>query len=93
MGWMLFFTVTKHQLFDRAAESDEHWKLLRSGRYKELLEKCGRPLLTESLTHLLWQMLDPDPRGRPTMEGCLNHPWFSGSPVNYFDVLLTPFLI
>lgn len=79
MGWMLFFTVTKHQLFDRAVESDEHWKLLKHGKYDELLKQRGGSYLTKSLTQLLWKMVHPDPRQRPTARECLNHPWFSGT--------------
>lgn len=79
MGWMLFFTVTKHQVFDRALDDDMHWKLIKGGRHDELLRQRGGAYLSKQLTHLLFKMLHPDPRHRPTANECLEHPWFKGT--------------
>lgn len=78
LGWMLFFTVTKRQPFDRTLESDPHWKLLKEGRLTELLRIKGNMRLSPELINLLQLMMCPDYRKRPDLKECLQHPWFHG---------------
>lgn len=80
LGWMLFFAVTKRQPFDRALDSDQHWYMLRTGKFNELLKAKGNVKLSPELQDLLTLMLSADRKKRPDPRRCLAHPWFTDGP-------------
>lgn len=88
LGWMLYYTVSKKHLFDRATSADAHWKLIINGKYAELLKLRNGSRLSHKLKVLLWKMLNPDPNKRPTTEECLRDPWFLGLLFNSYYVWL-----
>lgn len=92
LGWMLFFTVTKQQPFDRAVASDPFWRLLVKRRYSELLCQRGGEYLSSELCDLLWRMLNLDPKTRPTPKECMCHAWFRGPlvPMDRYRLLEKP---
>eukprot|EP00915_Cephaloidophora_sp_WS-2016_P008002 GHVH01011058.1.p1 GENE.GHVH01011058.1~~GHVH01011058.1.p1 ORF type:complete len:279 (-),score=31.31 GHVH01011058.1:131-967(-) len=79
LGWMLFYCLTKRQMFDRAVDSDANWKLLSEGRLRELLAAHGADHISITVCDLIIRMLHPDfERYRYTPKQALGHPWFKG---------------
>eukprot|EP00922_Rhytidocystis_sp_ex-Travisia-forbesii_P013455 GHVS01020158.1.p1 GENE.GHVS01020158.1~~GHVS01020158.1.p1 ORF type:complete len:702 (+),score=118.92 GHVS01020158.1:50-2107(+) len=80
LGWMLFYCLTKNQLFDKAQDVDKHWQLLKAGRYAELLRARGGLHLTSYVRDLLFKMMCPNPAYRLTVRQAIAHPWFRNGP-------------
>eukprot|EP00922_Rhytidocystis_sp_ex-Travisia-forbesii_P013446 GHVS01020148.1.p1 GENE.GHVS01020148.1~~GHVS01020148.1.p1 ORF type:complete len:704 (+),score=139.47 GHVS01020148.1:276-2114(+) len=80
LGWMLFYCLTKNQLFDKAQDVDKHWQLLKAGRYAELLRARGGLHLTSYVRDLLFKMMCPNPSYRYTVRQAIAHPWFRNGP-------------
>eukprot|EP00922_Rhytidocystis_sp_ex-Travisia-forbesii_P013448 GHVS01020150.1.p1 GENE.GHVS01020150.1~~GHVS01020150.1.p1 ORF type:complete len:710 (+),score=120.24 GHVS01020150.1:35-2164(+) len=80
LGWMLFYCLTKNQLFDKAQDVDKNWQLLKTGRYAELLRARGGLHLTSYVRDLLFKMMCPNPAYRYTVRQAIAHPWFRNGP-------------
>jgi hypothetical protein len=60
------------------ATKDRQFSLLKNGKIKSFwkkAEKRSNIVLSIELKHLLTWMLNCDPKGRPTLQQVLNHPW------------------
>jgi len=86
LGWMLFYCLTKKQIFDRAVDSDQNWSLLAEGRLRELLAHHGASHISITVCDLIIRMLHPDfERYRYTPKQALGHPWFKGVHIHIDD--------
>lgn len=78
LGWMLFFSVTKHQVFDTALAQDPKWVTWSQHAKTTVWHQHNASHLSDPLKHLLWLMLNPSPAARPSLKQCFNHIWFQG---------------
>lgn len=80
LGWMVYYLLTKHQLFQRAVPSDDNWRLLASKEASDLLEllgkKNGAVLSVDSLDFIV-QLLEEDPHRRLSVQQALEHPFMT----------------
>ena len=71
--------ITGCKAFEIAiATKDEQFSRLKNGRvdlFWKNAKMSSKIVLSKELKHLLTWMLNCDPKGRPTMEQVLNHPW------------------
>ncbi|KFH15808.1 PIK3R4 kinase-related protein [Toxoplasma gondii MAS] len=92
LGWMVYYLLTKHQLFQRAVPSDENWRLLASKDASDLLEllgkKNGAVLSVDGLDFAV-QLLEENPSRRLSIRQALRHPFMTGKVVTpvYADSL------
>ncbi|OEH76521.1 pik3r4 kinase-related protein [Cyclospora cayetanensis] len=95
LGWMVYYCLTKQQLFRRAQPSDEFWSMLASEHQQQLWEllqhKNGSRLSPVAIDFVL-QLLRPDPAKRLSVRDALRHPFLSKGPVSvvYANTLLPP---
>ncbi|PHJ25474.1 pik3r4 kinase-related protein [Cystoisospora suis] len=84
LGWMVYYLLTKHQLFQRALPSDDNWRLLASKEASDLLEllgkKNGAVLSVDSLDFIV-QLLEEDPHRRLSVQQALEHPFMTSKTV------------
>ncbi|PFH37482.1 PIK3R4 kinase-related protein [Besnoitia besnoiti] len=84
LGWMVYYLLTKHQLFQRAVPSDENWRLLASKDASDLLEllgkKNGAVLSVDGLDFTV-QLLEEDPARRLSVRQALRHPFMTAKAV------------
>ncbi|ANQ07994.1 Protein kinase [Plasmodium coatneyi] len=83
VGYILYFCLTKHELFRCTLEKDMHWNMLKSRHYHELLREKKGLHLSEPALDLIFRCLEPNFKMRLEIGEALRHPWFKG---NFFPV-------
>ncbi|KMZ80679.1 protein kinase domain-containing protein [Plasmodium vivax India VII] len=83
VGYILYFCLTKQELFRCTLAKDMHWNLLKSRRYHELLRDKKGLHLSEPALDFIFRCLEPDFKRRLEVGEALRHPWFRG---NFFPV-------
>ncbi|CRG99815.1 protein kinase, putative [Plasmodium relictum] len=89
-GYILYFCLTKHELFRCTLNKDVYWNLLKNKKYEELLKDKKGLHLSEEALDLIFHCLEPNFKKRYTITEALNHPWFKGNffPIYNFNLYL-----
>ncbi|CRG95340.1 protein kinase, putative [Plasmodium gallinaceum] len=89
-GYILYFCLTKHELFRCALNKDIYWNLLKNKKYEELLKDKKGLHLSEEVLDLIFHCLEPNFKKRYNINEALNHSWFKGKffPIYNFNLYL-----
>ncbi|KJP89682.1 serine/threonine protein kinase [Plasmodium fragile] len=83
VGYILYFCLTKQELFRCALAKDIHWNMLKMKNYHQLLREKKGLHLSEPALDFIFRCLEPNFKMRLEIGEALTHPWFRG---NFFPV-------
>ncbi|SCM06425.1 protein kinase, putative [Plasmodium chabaudi adami] len=90
VGYILYFCLTKQELFRTSTEKDAYWKMLVNKKYRELLTDKNGIHLSNDAIDLIFHCLDPNFQTRYSINQVLSHMWFKRNihPVHNFGLYL-----
>ncbi|CAD2086154.1 protein kinase, putative [Plasmodium vinckei brucechwatti] len=90
VGYILYFCLTKQELFRTSTEKDMYWKMLLHKKYRELLTDKNGIHLSNDAIDLIFHCLDPNFQTRYSINQVLGHMWFKRNmyPVHNFSLYL-----
>ncbi|KEG01062.1 protein kinase, putative [Plasmodium vinckei vinckei] len=90
VGYILYFCLTKQELFRTSTEKDMYWKMIVHKKYRELLTDKNGIHLSNDAIDLIFHCLDPNFQTRYSINQVLSHMWFKRNmyPVHNFSLYL-----
>lgn len=76
VGYILYFCLTKQELFRSSVEKDIYWNMLVHKNYRELLTDKNGIHLSNDAVDLIFHCLDPNFQTRYSINQVLSHTWF-----------------